>query len=130
MKGDSIWPVRCSSGVPAVMASTIAPAALPQPVPVLVTHTPSVPLTRAYASAMLQAPASPRAETKRIFWRVWNASRMGMLWIEITPKAARTPHCSRKRAASSPTVMRCVEGLMRLSFRSVWFASHRGWASG
>jgi hypothetical protein len=30
---------------------------------------------------------------------------MGMLWIEITPKAVRTPHASRKRATNSPTVM-------------------------
>ena len=66
IKSDSICPVRCSSGVPAVSASTSAPAALPAPVPVLVTHTPNVPLTRAAASAMLQAPASPRAGTKWI----------------------------------------------------------------
>ena len=102
----SIWPVRCSIGVPAVSASTSAPAALPAPVPVLVTHTPSDPVTRAYASAMLQAPASPRAETNRILRRVLKASRIGMLWMEITPNAARVPHCSRKRTASSPTVIR------------------------
>ena len=54
-------------------------------VPVLVTHTPSVPLTRAAASAMLQAPASPREEMNRIAPRRWKASRMGMLWIEMTP---------------------------------------------
>jgi copper chaperone CopZ len=32
-----------------------------------------------------KAPASPRAETQRIFWRTWKASRIGMLWMEITP---------------------------------------------
>jgi hypothetical protein len=30
-----------------------------------------------------------------------------MLWIEITPKAACTPHCDRKRATSSPTLICC-----------------------
>ena len=54
---------------------------------------------------MLQAPASPRADTKRIFCRRWKASKIGMLWIEITPKAALTPHCSKNRVASSPTVI-------------------------
>src|SRR5471032_345870 len=33
------------------------------------------------------------------------ASRIGMLWIEITPKAVRTSHCSRKAAITSPTVV-------------------------
>src|SRR6185369_3029437 len=33
------------------------------------------------------------------------ASRIGMLWIEITPNAVLTPHCSRKAAISSPTVV-------------------------
>ena len=54
-------------------------------VPVLVMHTPQVPLTRAAASAMLHAPASPRADTKRKCPRWWIASKIGMLWIEITP---------------------------------------------
>ncbi len=45
--GVSICPVRCSSGVPAVSASTSAPAALPAAVPVLVRHTPRPPLVRA-----------------------------------------------------------------------------------
>src|SRR5690349_9542364 len=56
---------------------------------------------------MLPAPASPRAETKRIAPRCAKASRIGMLWIEITPKAALTPHCSRKAATTAPTVT-CV----------------------
>ena len=77
--GTSIWPVMCSSGVPAVSASTIAPAALPAAVPVLVMHTPSVPVVRAQASAMFAAPASPRAITKRILPRCAIASRIGML---------------------------------------------------
>ena len=75
----------CSSGVPAVMASTMPPQALPAAVPVLVMHTPNVPVLRAQASAMLAAPASPRAETKRIAPRWAMASRIGMLWMEITP---------------------------------------------
>src|ERR1700749_3100955 len=33
------------------------------------------------------------------------ASRIGMLWIEMTPNAVRTPHCSRNAAISSPTVV-------------------------
>lgn len=57
----------CTSAVPAVSASTIAPAALPAAlpaaVPVLVNATPSPPDTRARPSAMLTAPASPRAPT-------------------------------------------------------------------
>ena len=44
---------------------------------------------------MFIAPASPRAGTKRILpWRAI-ASRIGMLWIEITPKTVVTPNaCS------------------------------------
>src|ERR1700677_688681 len=37
--------------------------------------------------------------------RLLIASRIGMLWIEITPNVVRTPHCSRKAAISSPTVV-------------------------
>ena len=44
--GVSICPVTCSSAVPAVSASTIAPAALPAAVPVLVNATPRPPDTR------------------------------------------------------------------------------------
>src|SRR6476661_2113608 len=53
---------------------------------------------------MLPAPASPRAEMKRMAPRCANASRIGMLWIEMTPNAALTPHCSRKAATTAPTV--------------------------
>src|SRR5215207_3589415 len=53
---------------------------------------------------MFPAPASPRAEMKRTAPRCAKASRIGMLWIEITPKAALTPHCSRKAATMAPTV--------------------------
>src|SRR5688500_7593964 len=53
---------------------------------------------------MLPAPASPRAGTKRIAPRCAKASRIGMLWIEMTPKAAFTLHCSRKAATTAPTV--------------------------
>ncbi len=38
-----------------------------------------------------------------------------MLWIEITPKAARTPHCSRNAATISPTVIRWVLGMAGMS---------------
>ena len=65
---------------------------------------------------MLTAPGSLRAGTNRIgagrpfvaaaAARRPKASRIGMLWIEITPKAARTPLASRNAATSSPTVMR------------------------
>src|SRR5438105_3519753 len=54
---------------------------------------------------MLTAPASPRAGTKRIAPRRWIASRIGMLWIETTPKAAFTPTSSRYATMRSPTVM-------------------------
>src|SRR6478752_5381937 len=54
---------------------------------------------------MLVAPASPRAITKRTRPRSCSASRMGMLWMEMTPKAAWTPHVSRKAATAAPTVM-------------------------
>src|SRR4051812_22027842 len=67
--------------------------------------TPRLPVVRAYASAMLVAPASPRAITKRTCPRWCSASRIGMLWIEITPKAAFTPQASRKAATAAPTVM-------------------------
>src|SRR5690348_14233003 len=63
---------------------------------------------------MLPAPASPRAEMKRIAPRCAKASRIGMLWIEITPKAALTPHCSRKAATTAPTVtvlVLCMAGM-------------------
>src|ERR1700759_2794820 len=53
---------------------------------------------------MLPAPASPRAEMKRIAPRCAKASRIGMLWMEITPNAAFTPHCSRKAATTAPPV--------------------------
>src|SRR5690606_30603745 len=53
---------------------------------------------------MLVAPASPRAITKRMLPRMAKASRIGMLWMEITPKAALTSHCSRKAAMAAPTV--------------------------
>jgi hypothetical protein len=81
----------CSTGDPAVSASTWEPAALPAAVPVLVITTPSARVTRAWASAMFMAPASPRAGTKRM--RPWRAiaSRIGMLWIEITPNTVVTP---------------------------------------
>src|SRR5206468_2485232 len=61
---------------------------------------------------MLVAPASPRAITKRIFARSCIASRIGMLWMEITPKAAWTPHSSRKRATAAPTVMVFCSGMV------------------
>ncbi len=102
--GLSTWPVKWRSGVPAVAASTSAPAALPAPVPVLVTTTPSPPEMRADASAMLVAPASPRAGTKRMRPRRWIASRIGMLCTLTTPKARRTPASSRKAAMTSPSV--------------------------
>jgi len=70
----------CSSGVPAVSASTIAPAALPAAVPVLVRHTPIWPVVRAQASAMLVAPASPRAGTQNL---------IRSLATEFAPKGVR-----------------------------------------
>src|SRR5215208_5228911 len=54
---------------------------------------------------MLAAPASPRAGTNRIFPRRWMASRIGMLWIDTTPKAAFTFSPSRILTMASPTVM-------------------------
>ena len=103
MKGRSIWLVMCSTGLPAVRASTCAPAALPAAVPVDVKQTPSERVTRAWASAMFIAPASPRAGMKRM--RPWRAmaSRIGMLWIEITPKACVTPRSASAPAIRSPT---------------------------
>src|SRR5215469_15890349 len=53
---------------------------------------------------MLTAPASPRLGTKRTLLRRANASRIGMLWMLITPNAVLTPHLSRKAAVTSPTV--------------------------
>src|SRR5262245_54801344 len=53
---------------------------------------------------MLRAPASPRAGTKRTRLRRAKASRIGMLWMEITPNAVETPASSRKAATRSPTV--------------------------
>src|SRR5437867_7774132 len=67
---------------------------------------------------MLVPPASPRAITKRMRPRWWTASRIGMLWIEITPKAACTPHSSRNAAIAAPTVM------------GVWLSGMMGEASG
>src|SRR5215475_14122875 len=96
------------------MASTSAPAALPAAVPVLVTTTPRPPVTRAAASAMDAAPASPRAVTKRIRPARWNASRIGMLWMLITPKAVVTPQFERNVAIRSPTVPRTSD-MVRLS---------------
>ncbi|MNS90454.1 hypothetical protein D3C72_1245050 [compost metagenome] len=45
--GVSIWPVMCSSGAPAVSASTMLPAMLPAAGPVLVMHTPRLAVERA-----------------------------------------------------------------------------------
>ena len=86
MKTVSICVVMCSTGEPAVSASTWEPAALPAAVPVLVTTTPRPFDTRAKASAIFMAPASPRAGTKVMRPCRKMASRIGMLWIEITPK--------------------------------------------
>ena len=106
-KGDSICPVRCSRGVPAVIASTSAPAALPQPVPVLVTHHAQRAADAGVGVGHVAGAGLAACGHETDFLpAVWNASRMGMLWIEITPKAACTPQASRKRVASSPTVMR------------------------
>ena len=44
---------------------------------------------------MFKAPASPRAPTYRMLPRELIASRIGMLWIEMTPNAVFTPHCSK-----------------------------------
>src|SRR5437764_8076857 len=92
----------------------IAPAALPAAVPVLVTTRPSPPETRAAASAIAAAPASPRAVTKRIRPERWNASRMGILWMLITPKAVVTLQLSRNALTRSPTVPRGSD-MIRLS---------------
>src|SRR5262249_22335038 len=103
IQGRSICEVMCSTGEPAVSASTCAPAALPAAVPVLVMTTPSLRDTRAKASAMFMAPASPRAGTKRM--RPWRAiaSRIGMLWMEITPNTVLTPISASAWAITSPT---------------------------
>ena len=93
----------CSTDDPAVNASTCEPAALPAAVPVLVIATPRERETRAYASAMFIAPASPRAGTKRIRPCLAIASRIGMLWMEITPNATVTPMSASARAIASPT---------------------------
>src|SRR3954471_10224921 len=52
---------------------------------------------------MLTAPASLRAGTNVM--RCWRAmaSRIGMLWIEITPKMVVTPSSARACAMRSPT---------------------------
>src|SRR5258707_28215 len=52
---------------------------------------------------MFMAPASPRAGTKRM--RLWRAiaSRIGMLWIEITPNTVVTPISASAWAMRSPT---------------------------
>src|SRR5256885_7061422 len=86
---------------------------LPAAGPVLVMHTPRLEVERAQASAMLPAPASPRAITKRTWPRAFIASRMGMLWMEITPNAACTPQCSRNWATTAPTVILDAEEVMR-----------------
>src|SRR5207248_3029658 len=52
---------------------------------------------------MFMAPASPRAGTKRMRLCRAIASRIGMLWIEITPKAVVTPISARAWAIKSPT---------------------------
>ena len=44
---------------------------------------------------MLIAPASPRAGTNRMRPCRAIASRIGMLWIEITPNAVVTPMSAR-----------------------------------
>src|SRR5882757_7027345 len=52
---------------------------------------------------MFIAPASLRAGTKRM--RLWRAmaSRIGMLWIEITPNTVLTPISASAWATRSPT---------------------------
>src|SRR5580693_5375920 len=55
---------------------------------------------------MFVAPASPRAGTQRMTPRRMIASRIGMLWMLITPKAARTPAASRNAAMTSPAITR------------------------
>ena len=87
------------------------PLQLPAAGPVLVMHTPRLEVERAQASAMLPAPASPRAITKRTLPRANIASRIGMLWIQITPNAAFTPQCSRNWATAAPTVICAVLGM-------------------
>src|SRR5438105_15867667 len=52
---------------------------------------------------MFMAPASPRAGTKRMRLCRAIASRIGMLWIEITPNAVVTPISARAWSIKSPT---------------------------
>src|SRR6476661_5974721 len=68
---------------------------------------------------MLAPPASPRAGTKRMLPRSPKASRIGMLWIEMTPNAALTSHCSRKAAMAQPTVILFCLGMTGNSSRYI-----------
>ena len=52
---------------------------------------------------MFIAPASPRAGTKRMRPCRAMASRIGMLWIEITPNTVVTPISASAWAIRSPT---------------------------
>ena len=104
IQGRSICVVRCRTRLPAVKASACAPAALPAAVPVEVNATPSCPVTREKASAMFIAPASPRAGIKRMRPCSATASRIGMLWIEITPNMVVTPASASASAIWWPTV--------------------------
>src|SRR6478735_2835410 len=106
----STLPVTCSTDVPALSDSISDPAALPAPVPVLVSAQPSPPVARAYPSAALTAVASCRTGTNRRC--LLTACTRGWLWTLTIPKTVSTPASRSTWTSRSPPLPTC------LSFRA------------
>src|SRR2546430_17181230 len=95
------------TGELAPKASSSGPAALAAPTPVLVITAARRPVARAKPSAIAAAPCSVRAGTRRTPASRAMASKIGMLWTLMMPKAVSTPAAFRLSRTSSPPV-RCT----------------------
>src|SRR5919202_3048801 len=95
------------SGEEAEKASSSGPAALAAPTPVLVSTAARRPVARAKPSAIAAAPCSVRAGTNRTPPSRASASKIGMLWTLMMPKAVSTPAAFKLSRTSSPPV-RCT----------------------
>ena len=94
---------RTSSGVRLLAASVIPVSAFVTPGPWCTESTPSRPDTRAYASAIVAAPASCTAGTNRAP-AATSALVTWKLPLPIRPNTCRTPACASVRPTTSATL--------------------------
>src|ERR1700733_2805986 len=93
---------RATTGVEFVVASATPVSRLIAPGPRVAEHTPALPLSRPYVSAMKDAPCSWRTSTKRIDDRD-SASIRWMFSSPGIPKTCVTPSFSRHSTMRSAT---------------------------